>query len=295
MSDNLFVRIKKIKKHIVFFNKIVEVISKKPIINNTNETISKILLDNCSISRYGDGEFKLIDGHDLVFQKNNEELVIRLKEILKSNQENHLVCIPRQINDTSWLNDRAKYFWDNYLSLNRYKIYNLIDKNKVYYDSFITRFYMDYQNKELSNEILLNLRKIWHKKRIVIVEGEKSRLGIGNDLFDNSNSIERIICPQENAYDKYEQILDNIKKVEKNKIILISLGPTATVLAYDLHKLGYIAIDIGHIDIEYEWFKKKAKEKIKIENKYVGEVINGTKVSITYDKKYNDQIISRVI
>ncbi|KAA5634667.1 DUF1792 domain-containing protein, partial [Pseudomonas aeruginosa] len=74
-----------------------------------------IIDNNYSISRYGDGEFKLIDGQNLMFQKYDENLAKRLKEILISNEKNHLVCIPRQIIDTEWLNDRAKYFWDNYL------------------------------------------------------------------------------------------------------------------------------------------------------------------------------------
>jgi len=30
------------------------------------------------------------------------------------------------------------------------------------------------------------------------------------------------------------------------------LGPTTTVLAYDLYKNGYQAIDIGHVDLEHE-------------------------------------------
>lgn len=32
------------------------------------------------------------------------------------------------------------------------------------------------------------------------------------------------------------------------RLILIALGMTATVLAYDLSKAGFWAIDIGHID-----------------------------------------------
>ena len=55
--------------------------------------------------------------------------------------------------------------------------------------------------------------------------------------------------------------------MKKNKLILIALGPTATVLSYDLNKLGYQAIDIGHADIEYEWYLRKAKKKIPIKNK----------------------------
>lgn len=42
---------------------------------------------------------------------------------------------------------------------------------------------------------------------------------------------------------------------------MISLGPTATVLAYDLFKAGYQAIDFGHVDVEYEWWRMGAHKK----------------------------------
>lgn len=292
---NCFYRIKRIKKHIVIFNTIIDKIIKKPEIKDTMDTIDKIIDNNYSISRYGDGEFKLIDGQNLMFQKYDENLAKRLKEILISNEKNHLVCIPRQIIDTEWLNDRAKYFWDNYLSLNRYKLYKLIDSEKVYYDSFITRFYMDYKDKSKSSNILNKLKKIWSKKEIVIIEGEESRLGVGNDLFDNCLSIERIICPKNNCYEKYNDILEKVKnKVYKDKLILIALGPTATVLAYDLSKLGYVALDIGHVDIEYEWFLMKADKKMNIEGKYVGEVLNGNSNNDIFNNKYNKEIICKI-
>ena len=37
------------------------------------------------------------------------------------------------------------------------------------------------------------LKRIWDGKDIVIVEGEKTKLGMGNDLLSNAKSIRRII------------------------------------------------------------------------------------------------------
>ena len=85
------------------------------------------------------------------------------------------------------------------------------------------------------------------------------------------------------------------KNVRKNKLILIALGPTATILAYDLYKLGYRAIDIGHIDIEYEWFLRKANTKIPIKNKYVNEIRRRkNKFTKVKDKSYFHQIIAQI-
>ena len=50
------------------------------------------------------------------------------------------------------------------------------------------------------------------KTTVLLVEGEKSRLGVGNDLFENTGSVKRILCPSENAYEKYDEILKEILK-----------------------------------------------------------------------------------
>ena len=127
---------------------------------------------------------------------------------------------------------------------------------------------------------------------------------MGNDLFDNIKSIERILCPAEDAFNKYNEILNEIKKVENSKLILLALGPTATVLAYDLHRLGYKAIDIGHVDIEYEWYLRKAETKIKIPSKYMGEQgvmganteskLERLNIEDVDDDNYKKQIIAKI-
>ena len=89
----------------------------------------------------------------------------------------------------------------------------------------------------------------------------------------------------------YEEIFKEITKQDKSKLILIALGPTATVLAYDLSKAGYQAIDIGHIDIEYEWFLQGAKNKCPVKYKYIGEIDGGDNVENLTDDEYLNQVI----
>ena len=71
---------------------------------------------------------------------------------------------------------------------------------------------------------------------------------------------------------------------------------TATVLAYDLAKLGYWAMDIGHLDIEYEWMKMGAADRIVIQGKQVNELkeIGGADVETCHDAKYLSQIIADI-
>lgn len=118
-------------------------------------------------------------------------------------------------------------------------------------------------------------------------------MGVGNDLFDNVKSIRRILCPPRDAFDRYQEILNEAQKLEKTALFLIALGPTATVLAYDLFKSGYQAIDAGHVDVEYEWWRMGAKRKVKLERKYVNEAANGKQVSDA-GEFYRKQIIAKI-
>jgi glycosyltransferase family protein len=267
-------------------------------IASPDETIDKIVNDKCSIARFGDGEFDMICGVGMKYQKYNKELAMRLKEVLESNEKDLLIGINNVIDleYSEKYNDFANNFWKKWLHDNKFKVLRLLSKNKQYYSSNITRFYIDYKDKSWVEDYVKNLRRVWDNQDVVIVEGEFSRLGVGNDLFDNMKSIQRIICPSEDAFEIYDKILGEILKIDKNKMIMLALGPTATVLAYDLYKAGYRAIDIGHVDIEYEWFLRKATEKIKIETKYVTEVKDGeNNIQDIKDEKYEKEIIARIM
>ncbi|PGM59104.1 SP_1767 family glycosyltransferase [Bacillus sp. AFS053548] len=288
------IKIRSIEQITTLFNGMVFLFSSQPSVKTTDESLNLIVQNKCSISRYGDGEFNLMNGKSLRFQPYSEELSLRLREIIKSNQENHEVFIPNVFKNVDWCTDRSRNYWISYLNLNRYKIYKLLQKNKVYYDSLVTRLYIDYKDKSQAEFRFKTFKKLWDQKEVIIIEGEQSRLGIGNNLFDNIKSIKRILCPAIDAFAKYDQIFEEVIKNDKSKLVLIALGPTATVLAYDLANYGYHAIDIGHIDIEYEWFLNKAVEKEAIKNKYVGEVPDGTDVHGINDIKYEEEIISRI-
>ena len=139
------------------------------------------------------------------------------------------------------------------------------------------------------------LKTIWEGKKILLVEGFLTKLGLGNDLFSNSLSVRRIECPPRNAFAKYDQIKKSIlKNIKKDEVVLLALGPTASVLSADLccnHNIR--AIDIGHVDVVYMWFLNKAKTKYNIEGKYVNEANEqSATIKYFYDKeKYQKEII----
>ena len=112
-------------------------------------------------------------------------------------------------------------------------------------------------------------------------------------MFDNAKSIRRILVPNCNAYKIKKSINKTIiENINPNELVLLAIGPTASIIAYDLSKNGIQALDIGHIDIEYEWYLSGAKEKIEIIGKNVNEVNkNNNNNPKIIDDKYLKSII----
>lgn len=281
-----------------FNQKIISSALKSPRIISVDETLDAIIERRASIARYGDGEFDIIFGRTEGYQDRNMQLSARLKKILKKNHESDrfLVALPDCFGDLSHFIPEAQTHWQLRLNRERYRWYRLLDRKHPYYHAQISRFYHDWADKSQSVKWAAKLKQIWEGRSLLIVEGEKTRMGVGNDLFNGATSIRRILCPAENAFDHYDQILGAVCQYAiPDDLILIALGPTATVLTYDLYRDGYQAVDIGHIDLEYEWMLRGAMEKIIIPGRYVNEVKGGNVVSDNaIDEKYTRQIICTV-
>lgn len=284
------------KPLIILQNKFISLTKKPPKVMLIDETIQYILDNKCSVSRFGDGELWVALGGAIIYQKKDEKLMQRLQEILSSDESinNHIVAVPDIFEEKKMQLRTAinQKFWRSHLNLHRKDWYSFLKKDKQYFNTAISRFYMPIQNKERSKLYISLLKRVWENLDVLIVEGKQSRLGVGNDLFLNCSSVSRITGPSENAFSKYDALLETVQKVDKNKLILIALGPTATILAYDLHKLGYWAIDLGNIDIEYEWYKMGVTEPVKISNKYTHGTKDGNiDIKDIDDEKYHNQII----
>lgn len=271
-------------------------------IMNPKETIKYIINNQCSISRFGDGEFELILEPDinLKFQNNSNKLAEKLEEVLKNNNRKLLICIPYSFNSFKGRTNYSRKFWYNWGGRNNqyHRIISIIKKYKnnsyIFGDSQITRPYIAYSTNKNAKQIFTHFKDIWKDKDLLIVEGEKTRLGVGNDLFDNTKSIKRILAPAVNAFESYNQILKSICDVYNGELVLIALGPTATILASDLADNGIWAIDLGHIDIEYEWYLSKSKEHTIVKGKFTNEAENGDIVDEFIDEKYINSIILKI-
>lgn len=267
-----------------------------PVIKTIDETIDDIIGKRLSISRYGDGEFDQIDGRREGYQEPDCRLSERLKEILVNPVEGHEVGLADIYGDLSHLDDKYADYFRNVLIKYRKDHYKYMDMERTYYNAFVSRIYSEMKDKSLARGWFHKIKKVWEDRDVVVVEGDKTRFGVGNDLLDGALSVQRILCPAKGAFGKYDEILSACLPMQKGSLFLLALGPTATVLAYDLAAQGYQAIDIGHLDIEYEWYLRGIETyKVAIAGKYTSEVVGGDVVGDVRDASYERQIVNRIM
>lgn len=270
-------------------------------IMSPEQTLRYIQKNKCSIARYGDGEFDhILDLKDEGFQARSKELTGKLAEVLKNRDERLLLCIPRCFNTIKGCNEHSGSFWIEWGRKDNHhqKIVELIrthsGRNYLFGDSQITRPYIDWVDSKRADRTFPMLKALWKDRDILIVEGEQTRLGVGNDLFDDASSIKRILAPAIGAFERSAEIKKTILDHYKGELIIMALGPTATVLAADFAAMDIQALDIGNIDIEYEWYLRGAKERVAIPGKFTNEAKDGRGFTQCQDETYLSQIVARV-
>lgn len=273
---------------------------KYPNILPAEKAVEKIRKEKKSLVRFGDGEFELMRMRRRArFQSAEAELAGRLREILRSNEENILIAIADNYGSLEKYTEEAAESIREYLTPEvRREHMELLMPDQVYYDAYLSRPYMIYKEKEKAGKRFGELKKIWEGRDVLVVEGDRTRMGVGNDLFDNVRSLRRILAPGEDAFHRYDEILSAVKQQTDVELVLAALGPTASVLSYDLAVSGMWAVDIGHLDLEYEWYHSSEKEKRRIPYKYVQEVDKGDQVDEipeSLKEKYDQEILISII
>ena len=244
-------------------------------VKSIDETLDRLLAGGDSLARFGDGEFAILRGHSIGFQVYDSRLAAELAAILRHEHEGLLVALPDVFAPARLrrYGQEAFRFWRRDLLFTR-RLYRRYCGGKAYDNAFVSRPYLLYRLTDTREAVaarFARIKMLWAGRDIVVVEGGGSRLGVGNDLFAEARSVERILCPAENAFARYDEILTAALCLEQDRLILVALGPTAKVLVKDLFLRGYRALDIGHLDIEYEWFLMQAEKKVPVPGKYVSE------------------------
>lgn len=269
----------------------------KPKVLSLVETLQYIVDHKSSICRYGDGEFNIALGVDIGFQHLKNDMSERMNQVLQSDEENIMIAIPSIFGNLSMFSAFSEPWWREYRLQELPKLKKLLKSDRIYFNSLCTRFTSDYREDQ-ADKLIPIYRQIWDNRDVYIVEGEQTRIGVGNDLLDNAANIYRILAPAKNAYDAYDRIIASVKAhVPERALLIIALGPTATIMAYDLAKMGYQALDLGHFDIQYEYHIRGIHTKEPIPGKYVNEAAAAGQTvddSAIKDTRYKASIVDVV-
>lgn len=185
-----------------------------------------------SLARYGDGEFALCRGRSIRFQRAERGLQRRLSGILRSAGA-CLVGIPNILSATP----KAKY-WDKYRAAA-----DLLG-GQTYVSAFVSR--PDSAPWIDTPAYWALVESLWRGQQVTIVRGAASSL-MPEDL-EGARYVRELMAPPRDAWADYRALVERVR-VAAYKRVLISLGPTATVLAADLCAEGFHAIDLGHLAV----------------------------------------------
>lgn len=258
-------KIKDILAAIVYFLYEKGILRSSIKVHSIDETIDELLHTEKSMVRFGDGEIVMIKGVDLMLQKASAEIADGLKEILAYRYDDLIVTIPGIFDGLSDHHKASQKFWRDHLLFCRKTYETYCNPNRVYYTTFVSRCYYFAKDRTPCDGWFAKIRKIWENRDVVIVEGSRTHNGVGNDLLDTAKTIERIICPPSDAYGALPAILEACAAYEKDRLFLLSVGVAAKFLAAELFRQGYRVLDIGNLDMEYEWYVRRAPGKCKLE------------------------------
>lgn len=269
-----------------------------PKFRSDEETIRLIVEEGKSLGRFGDGEFSIaFDIQRQPFQKPNEKLKQRIWQVLRTENDKYIIGIAKNYGSLERYNTFTADGIRCYMTEEVRKMHReILSPEMIYTDAYISRPYVIHKDNDTDAPLkrFERLKTIWDNKDIIMVEGAQTRLGVGNDLFDNAKKIRRILAPATNSFDKYDDILGKCIEIGSEcDMFLLAIGPSAGVLAFDLAEKGYQAVDIGHLDLEYEWLLAGEGQRTEIPHKYNNEMDGGDNVLEIEDEKYLSQIISR--
>lgn len=205
-----------------------------------SETLDKIAEPETSMARFGDSELKMLNSSfNIGFQKFSLGLQSALREVAAVRDANMLLAMPPVFKNQQW----ATLWNANY------------DYIKATFETVET-----FGNTAVSRPPCFNEMKaaavskwmsIWEGKRVLMVTGRDSRFKMYEEFFGNASQFDLYYGPGVDAFEHIDAIESALLKESRYDIYLLSLGPTATILAHRLFERGLKALDVGHLSASY--------------------------------------------
>ena len=233
--------------------------TRPPAIRDFEETANILAETDASLARFGDGEFALIEGRGIAFQRADAGLARRLGEILRHPPAGCEIAIPR----VGWFMDARlrpddHAWWFRFMREKGAFVESLLDPVRTYCDTYVSQFTQATVATYDCGALFARLRRIWDGRDILIVCGKGIFDGFKYDVFDNARSVAFVHGPRRDAFSDYDALLARVKAAAQGRLVLLVLGPTATVMAADLAAAGIRALDLGHLAKAYNAFRSGA-------------------------------------
>lgn len=215
---------------------------------NYKKTIDMISENKLSLIRWGDGETSVLYGYDIVYQDSTAELRQKMWDIVnkyrdKGIESGFLLAMPLKylsLNGLDIFKMRLSHCWVH----TRYLFKTSFNKNHKYGDAAL---FSESMNKYYE--------KLWHDaSHIIFVHSDISCFTRFCATYNKNNQNTSFVkIPPKNCFSKYKEIEKEITDIvqnkrldKKNTYILISAGPAAKVITFDLVQKGLICLDTGH-------------------------------------------------
>lgn len=205
------------------------------------ETVEYVAERKVSLARFGDGEIGLACHayRSLEFQTGSPQLSRALQNVLSDYRPNLLVGLPGFVADTTWLTMFARY-WG--------VLEEVLPPSRTWGVSSVSRANAFAYHREA---LVDAWRACWEGRNVTVVTGRGSRFDPIDELFSNVGDINFEYGPTRNAFESLDQLTAQLLEKPLD-LVIVALGPAATILAARLSDRGVQTLDIGHISNSYE-------------------------------------------
>ena len=213
-----------------------------PEVLSYEETIDRVI-GGASLSRFGDGELSILLSRSIRFQRHSNILLQKFAELLQyystNSDEKFLVAIAPVSVGESLPKKRNRPFYEWYW-IRHWRFLKKFLNAPLYGNTEISRL------EAFAAVPLEKMKMMWDQRDVVFIVPPNGRFQLDERVFGNIKSAVFVDVPPMNAVDEYDRIMADALKHDREKLYIIVAGPTATALAFDFHRTGRQAIDLGH-------------------------------------------------
>lgn len=232
-----------------------------PKVLSCHATIDAIVAGRLSVSRLGDGEYKIVEGRGTRSQPGSPDITRRMREVLQSDDPRLMVCLL-----DVWRDHPVADVWSSREKVterfgNEEWARQYLPNGRTWGCAAISRLCTWALGEH--EPYWAKWRSIWQGRPVLLCCGSKKGRQSAHGVLSNAARVD--VWDLERKVDCwaiYPKILrESMRWADKNAaddpLVVAALGASATVLAADLCAQGVQCLDIGHLQQAYSRISPK--------------------------------------